>query len=145
MKKIIVANFTTLLKSLFLFFAPIKGIIILVALSTIIDTCFGIWKAKKLKEKVNSKTFRFGFVPKLMSYVGAIMLVYASDFFIINYLTKEVISVDYLATKLIALMLISIEVKSMDESFQKVKGYSFISKIVKLIIQAKDVKKKLAE
>jgi hypothetical protein len=33
----------------------------------------------------------------------------------------------------------------MDESFQKVKGYSFISKIVKLIIQAKDVKKKLAE
>lgn len=50
MKKIIVANFTTLLKSLFLFFAPIKGIIILVALSTIIDTCFGIWKAKKLKK-----------------------------------------------------------------------------------------------
>jgi hypothetical protein len=145
MKKIIVANFTTLLKSLFLFFAPIKGIIILVALSTIIDTCFGIWKAKKLKESVTSKTFRHGFVPKLMSYVGAIMLVYASDFFIINYLTKEVISVDYLATKLIALMLISIEVKSMDESFQKVKGYSFINKIVKLIIKAKDVKKKLAE
>jgi hypothetical protein len=60
-------------------------------------------------------------------------------------LTKEVISVDYLATKLIALMLISIEVKSMDESFEKVKGYSFINKIIKLIIQAKDVKKKLAE
>ncbi len=58
---------------------------------------------------------------------------------------KEVISVDYLATKVIALMLISIEVKSMDESFEKVKGYSFIGKIVKLIIQAKDVKKKLAE
>ncbi len=145
MIKLIATNLTTLLKVLLVFFAPIKGIIILVALSTILDTAFGVWKASKLKENVNSKTFRHGFVPKLMSYVGAIMLVYASDFFIINYLTKEVISVDYLATKVIALMLISIEVKSMDESFQKVKGYSFIGKIVKLIIQAKDVKKKLAE
>ena len=145
MIRLIASNLTTLLKVLLVFFAPIKGIIILVALSTILDTAFGVWKASKLKENVNSKTFRHGFVPKLMSYVGAIMLVYASDFFIINYLTKEVISVDYLATKVIALMLISIEVKSMDESFQKVKGYSFIGKIVKLIIQAKDVKKKLAE
>ena len=145
MIRLIASNLTTLLKVLLVFFAPIKGIIILVALSTILDTAFGVWKASKLKENVNSKTFRHGFVPKLMSYIGAIMLVYASDFFIINYLTKEVISVDYLATKVIALMLISIEVKSMDESFQKVKGYSFIGKIVKLIIQAKDVKKKLAE
>lgn len=145
MIRVIASNITILLKVLLVFFAPIKGIIILVALSTILDTAFGVWKASKLKENVNSKTFRHGFVPKLMSYVGAIMLVYASDFFIINYLTKEVISVDYLATKVIALMLISIEVKSMDESFQKVKGYSFIGKIVKLIIQAKDVKKKLAE
>jgi hypothetical protein len=145
MIRLIASNSAILLKVLILFFAPIKGIIILVALSTILDTAFGIWKASKLKEKVNSKTFRHGFVPKLFSYVGAIMLVYASDFFIINYLTKEVISVDYLATKVIALMLISIEVKSMDESFEKVKGYSFISKIIKLIIKAKDVKKKITE
>lgn len=145
MIRVIASNITILLKVLLVFFAPIKGIIILVALSTILDTAFGVWKASKLKENVNSKTFRHGFVPKLVSYVGAIMLVYASDFFIINYLTKEVVSVDYLATKLIALMLISIEVKSMDESFEKVKGYSFISKIVKLILKAKDIKKKLAE
>ena len=145
MIRLIASNTAILLKVLLIFFAPIKGIIILVALSTILDTAFGVWKASKLKENVNSKTFRHGFVPKLMSYVGAIMLVYASDFFIINYLTKEVISVEYLATKVIALMLISIEVKSMDESFEKVKGYSFISKIVKLILKAKDVKKKLTE
>lgn len=143
--KLIASNFSILFKLLVVFFAPIKGIIILVALATILDTAFGVWKASKLKENVNSKTFRHGFVPKLMSYVGAIMLVYASDFFIINYLTKELVSIDFLATKLIALMLISIEVKSMDESFEKVKGYSFISKLVKLIMKAKDVKKQLQE
>jgi hypothetical protein len=116
-----------------------------VALSTIIDTGFGIWKAKKLKENISSKIFRHGFVPKLLSYVGAIMVVYASDYFIINYLTKGLISVDYLATKLIALVLISIEVKSMDESFEKVKGYSFVNKAVKLIIKAKNIKKEIQE
>ncbi len=80
MIKVIASNTAILLKVLLVFFAPIKGIIILVALSTILDTAFGVWKASKLKENVNSKTFRHGFVPKLMSYVGAIMLVYASDF-----------------------------------------------------------------
>jgi len=145
MKKLIAANFATLFKALLIFFAPIKGIIIIVALSTIIDTGFGIWKAKKLNENISSKIFRHGFVPKLLSYVGAIMVVYASDYFIINYLTKGLISVDYLATKLIALVLISIEVKSMDESFEKVKGYSFVNKAVKLIIQAKNIKKEIQE
>jgi hypothetical protein len=145
MLKVLGSNISILIKILIVFFAPIKGIILLVALATIIDTCFGIWKAKKLKENINSKTFRHGFVPKLISYVVGIMLVYTSDFFIINYLTKEVVSVDYIATKLIALTLISIEVKSMDESFEKVKGYSFIKEIVKMIIKAKNVKKHLQE
>jgi hypothetical protein len=145
MLKVLGSNISILIKILIVFFAPIKGIIFLVALATIIDTAFGIWKAKKLKEKINSKTFRHGFVPKLISYVVGIMLVYTSDFFIINYLTKEVVSVDYIATKLIALTLISIEVKSMDESFEKVKGYSFIKEIVKMIVKAKNVKKHLQE
>ncbi len=145
MLKVLGSNISILIKILIVFFAPIKGIILLVALATIIDTGFGIWKAKKLKENINSKTFRHGFVPKLISYVVGIMLIYTSDFFIINYLTKEIVSVDYIATKLIALTLISIEVKSMDESFEKVKGYSFIKEIVKMIVKAKNVKKHLQE
>jgi len=143
MKSFIASYYTYFLQALFVFFAPIKGIIILVALSTILDTCFGIWKAKNLKEKVNSKTFRHGFIPKILSYVSAIMLVYASDYFIVNELIKGIVSVEFLFTKLIALVLMSIEVKSMDESFEKVKGYSFINKAVDLIIKAKNIKKEL--
>ena len=131
---------------LIVFFAPITGMIVLVALSTIIDTGFGVWRARKVtNEAWSSKKFRFGFIPKLLSYVCAIMLVYASDFFIINELTKMVVSVDFLSTKLIALTLISIEVKSMDESFQAVKGWSFLRKFTQLILKAKDIKKKIQE
>ena len=133
--------FSTIATTLVLFFAPIKGIILMVALATIIDTCFGLWKAKKLEEEITSKLFRNGLVPKLVSYVAAVMLIYSSDVFIINGLTMSVVSVEFISTKLIALVLLSIEVKSMDESFVKVKGYSFIDKTKVIINKIKDLKK----
>ena len=66
----------------------------MVALATIIDTCFGVWKAKSLGEPITSKMFRNGLIPKLVSYIAVVMLVYASDVFIINALTTSVISVE---------------------------------------------------
>lgn len=135
----------TLIAVLIVFFAPITGMIILVALSTLIDTGFGIWKVQKLDEKISSKKFRFGLVPKLISYVIAVMLVYASDYFILNDLTKILVSVEFLSTKVIALTLISIEVKSMDESFEAVRGWSFLKKFTGLIMKAKNIKKQIEE
>lgn len=113
----------------------------MVALATILDTGFGLWKAYKIGEKITSKIFRHGLVPKLVSYIAVIMLVYASDVFIINALTMTVVSVDFIATKVIALVLLSIEVKSMDESFVAVKGYSFIDTIKSVILKMKNVRK----
>jgi hypothetical protein len=135
--------FSSILYSILLFFAPIKGIIIMVALSTIIDTSFGIWKAKKLGEKLSSKAFRSGLVPKLLSYVGTVMMVYGSDVFIINSLVSNVVDVEFMATKVIALTLIINEAKSIDESFEAVKGYSLIAKLIEIINNLKDVKKQL--
>ena len=115
----------------------------LVGLSTILDTIAGIWRAKKLKEKVSSRKARKGLVPKLVSYIVAVLLVYTTDFFIINELVSNFISIDYLATKLIALALISVEVKSIDESFKAVKGCSFLEKITSIILKARDIRKNL--
>ena len=135
--------FSSILYSILLFFAPIKGIILVVALSTIIDTGFGIWKAKNLGEKLSSKAFRSGLVPKLLSYVGSVMMIYGSDVFIINSLVSNVVDVDFMATKVIALTLIINEAKSIDESFEAVKGYSMIAKMLEIINNLKKVKKQL--
>jgi peptidoglycan biosynthesis protein MviN/MurJ (putative lipid II flippase) len=143
MKTVVSPYLVALLKVVVVFFAPIKGIIVLVALSTILDTGFGFWKAKHQKEAITSKIWRHGFVPKILSYVAAVMLVYTSDYFILNELMKLVLSIEFLSTKLIALALISIEVKSMDESFVKVKGWSFLEKITSYIMKAKDIKKQI--
>ena len=133
----------TIVKLLIAFFAPISGIILLVGLSTILDTGFGLWRAYKKGHKITSRKARFGLVPKIVSYCGAVCLIYASDFYMINDLTKMAVSVEFLSTKLLALVLIAIEVKSMDESFQDVKGWSFIDKITDLVVKAKNIKKEL--
>ena len=143
MRDLVLYYATIFLKTLFVFFSPINGIIILVALSTILDTIFGLWRAKKLKEKITSKKARFGLVPKLVSYVGAIMLVYASDFFIINELTLMVVDINFISSKIIALSLIGIEITSIDESYKKVTGVSFLKKITDIIVKGKDIKKNL--
>ena len=134
---------SSILYSILLFFAPIKGIILIVALSTILDTGFGIWKAKNLGEKLSSKAFRTGLVPKLISYVGAVMMIYSSDVFIINSLVSNLVDVEFMATKVIALTLIINEAKSIDESFEAVKGYSMIAKMLEIINNLKEVKKQL--
>lgn len=133
----------TIVKLLIAFFAPIGGIVLLVGLSTILDTFFGLWRAYKKGEKITSRKARFGLVPKIVSYCGAVCLIYASDYYMINDLTKMVVSAEFLSTKLLALVLIAIEVKSMDESFQDVKGWSFIDKITDLVVKAKNIKKEL--
>lgn len=129
------------MSTLFIFFAPIKGIILLVAISTILDTAFGLWKAKALGEEITSKKLRMGLVPKLISYISVVMLVFASDVFIINEMTIGLISIVFISTKLVSLALLSVEVKSMDESFVKVKGYSFIDKFKGIVKKVKDLKK----
>jgi hypothetical protein len=141
MKTLAFKIYGSLLLPVILFFAPIAWMVFLVGLSTIIDTGFGIWRAKHEGVKVSSKTCRKGLVPKVKSYVIMVLLLYMADYYIINELTKLFISVEFISTKLVSLVLIIIEIKSMDESFNKVKGYSFIDKLynnIKSIKKAKD-------
>lgn len=141
MQSIIQTNLFLFFKVLIAFFAPIQGIILIVALSTVIDTGFGLWRASRKKHKIKSKTLRHGFVPKVMSYIGAIMFVYASEYFIVNDLISGFLSATFVGTKLVALFLIAVEIKSCDESFEDVKGWSFISKFFEMIIKLKNIKK----
>jgi hypothetical protein len=134
---------SSILKSLYLFFAPVGGLLLVVGLATIIDTAFGIAKAKKENEPVTSKEFRTGFVPKTLGYLGVVILVFLLDTLILNELIKTVLDFNFFATKIVSLVLIMNEVKSMDESWVVIKGYSFIDKFKESITQIKDIKKQI--
>jgi hypothetical protein len=141
MKTVLLKIYGSLLLPIIVFFTPIYFMVFLVGMSTIIDTGFGIWKAKSLGEEVSSKLCRKGLVPKIKSYVLIVLLLFIADYYIVNEFTKLFISIEFVSTKLASLALIIIEVRSMDESFTKVKGYSFIAKLysnIKSIKKAKD-------
>jgi len=140
MKITLIKLYTSLLFPLIAFFAPIYVMVFLVGLATIIDTGFGIWKAKHMNEEITSKLCRKGLVPKIKSYVLIVLLLFIADQFIVNEFTKLFISIEFVSTKLVSLALIVIELRSMDESFKKVKGYSFIEKIYENIRNIKKVK-----
>lgn len=140
MKALLLKMYTAIFLPIILFFAPIYVMVFLVGLATIVDTGFGIWKAKSLGEAVDSKKCRQGLVPKIRSYVIIVLLLFVADFHIVNELTKLFIDIDFVSTKLVSLVLIVIEVRSMDESFQKVKGYSFIEKLYDNVRNIKKVK-----
>jgi hypothetical protein len=140
MKATLIKVYGSLLLPVIVFFAPIYVMVFLVGLSTLVDTCFGIWKAKSLGEEVDSKKCRKGLVPKVRSYVSIVLILFVADFYIVNEFTKLFIDITYVSTKLVSLGLIVIEVKSMDESFEKVKGYSFIGKLFGTLRNIKKVK-----
>lgn len=134
---------SSILSSLYLFFAPVGGLLLVVGISTILDTAFGIAKAKKENKAVTSRDFRIGFVPKTVGYLGVVILVFLLDQLILNELVRSVLDFEFLATKLVSLVLIMNEVKSMDESWVAIKGYSFVDKFKASVVQIKDIKKQL--
>ena len=145
MKTLLVTVYKSLIIPLIVFFAPIAWMVFLVGLATVVDTCFGIWRVRKKKEKFSSKLLRKGLVPKVTSYVAMVLILFTIDYHIVNELTKSVIDIEFVTTKLLALALIYIETKSVDESWEAVKGYSFLDKILSSIRKIKKLKNEVNE
>jgi hypothetical protein len=132
-------DIVTILTPLFLFFAPVQSILLMMMVLVFADTASGIWKCKKLGIKITS----FGLsalVSKLFVYCGAVLLIYSVDEILVNDFVKTIFSVDHAATKFVALVFSFIELKSIDENYVEVKGYGFWAKAKQLIKGLKVVK-----
>jgi hypothetical protein len=119
-----------IVSSLLLFFAPIKFILILVGIAIILDTIFGIIKVKKLKQPITSRKLG-NILVKMLIYQGAILTFFAIDVLILGDFIKLAVSVPYALTKVVALVAISIELFSIDESirlFNNGKGFKYYFK-----------------
>ena len=94
------------------FFLPISGILILIGVSVIVDTITGVWKSKKLGTPITSRKLS-AVISKILLYEVTVMLFYLIDYFIINDIVLTFFSVELLITKILALVLVSIEVISL--------------------------------
>jgi len=129
---------TKLMAIILSFFLPIVGILILIAASVILDTITGIWKAKKLKQPITSRKLS-AIISKILLYEATVMLFYAMDKFLLNDIVISFFSIELLTTKILALVLVSIEIISINENYKAVKGIDLWASLKNLFARAKEV------
>jgi len=122
------------------FFLPIIGILFLIGFAILVDTFTGIWKAKKLKIKITSRGLS-AVISKLLLYEIAVILFYLTDRFILNDIILTFFSVPLMLTKILALVLVSIEVMSINENYEAVRGINMWTAMKNLFSRARDIKK----
>ena len=132
----------TLISICFAFFLPISGILLMIGVLIVIDTITGIWKAKKLGEKITSRKLS-SIISKLALYEVTVIMFFLIDKFILNDIILTFFSVPFMLTKIVALVLASIEVMSINENYKVVKGIDLWQSAKLLFARAKEVKEDL--
>jgi len=128
----------TLISICFAFFLPISGILIMIGVLIAIDTFTGIWKANKLKEKITSRKLS-SIISKLALYEVTVIMFFLIDQFILNDIILTFFSVPLMLTKVVSLVLASIEVMSINENYKIVKGIDLWQSMKLLFARAKDI------
>ena len=132
----------TLISICFAFFLPISGILIMIGVLISIDTITGIWKAKKLGDKITSRKLS-SIISKLALYEITVIMFFLIDKFILNEIILTFFSVPFMLTKVVALVLSTIEVMSINENYKIVKGIDLWQSMKLLFARAKEVKEDL--
>jgi hypothetical protein len=122
------------------FFLPISGILFLIGFAILVDTLTGIWKSKKLGIPITSRGLS-AIVSKLFLYEVAVILTYLIDKFILNDIILQFFSVPLMLTKVLSLVLVSIEAISISENYKAVKGIDIWSALKNLLQRSKEIKK----
>jgi hypothetical protein len=121
------------------FFLPISGILGLLFALILADTATGIWKAKHQKQEITSRKLST-IISKLLLYELCVILFYLIDYFILNDIILTVFSVPLMLTKVLALVLASIEIMSISENWRIVKGVNLWQSAKLLFTRAIDIK-----
>ena len=121
------------------FFLPISGILFLIGFAIVIDTLTGIWRAKKLKIPITSRGLS-AVISKLLLYEVAVIGFYLIDYYILNDIILKFFSVPLMLTKILSLILVSIEVMSINENYKAVKGIDIWQGMKNLFARAKEIK-----
>lgn len=134
------AELSILLISFLTFVSPIKGLFLLVGVAVFIDTCAGVYIARK-NNTFNSNNL-FNIVVKTFFYMSTLILAYLIDKMVLN---GKVFEIDYFSSKITAVFWLYIEGKSLDEKSQKLGNKPFTEIITNLIKWVKSVKKDINE
>ena len=122
------------------FLMPIFGMVSLVGGAVFLDTCAGVYIARKNKDYQSDKLFNV--VVKTFFYMSTILLAFLVDTYIFE---KELANIGYLSSKAVTMFWLYIEAKSLDEKSVKLGNKPFHEIMTALIKRIKGWKKDINE
>lgn len=130
-----------IVSSLILLFVPIYGILIAVGTAIILDTFTGVFKSIKLNgwKSIRSKRLSH-IVSKMLLYEICVLLLFVIDRFILNEFIIKWLSIEYMFTKICAILLIFIELVSIKENIEEAYNIKIWEMLKKVFLRAKEVK-----
>jgi len=126
------------------FITPIKSLILIVGIFILLDTITGIYKSIKKKIPITSRRFS-SVVSKMVLYEFSVILFFAIEKFILGDFILLFTSIPLFLTKLIAIILIGIEITSINENYKEINGISLWDRIKELLKRVKKAKSELDE
>jgi phage-related holin len=114
------------------FFAPILYAFILIIILVFVDTITGIMKAGRKDINSISSKKAFALIPKITFYCLLSIVAHATQLYVIP-------EVPFVKISLIGISFI--EIKSIDENFRALFGFSFIDKTIKAIRDINQIKR----
>tara|TARA_R110000868_G_scaffold104820_4_gene288816 strand:+ start:538 stop:936 length:399 start_codon:yes stop_codon:yes gene_type:complete len=124
-----------------LLFVPIYGILTAVAAAIILDTFTGIFKSIKLDGWCSIRSKKLShIVSKMLLYEICILLLFVIDKYILNEFIFKWLSIDFMFTKICAILLIFIELVSIKENIEAAYNIKIWNLLKKAFLRAKEVK-----
>lgn len=118
---------------------PIKPLVLLVGVCISLDTFFGVFRAYKQGKKITSRELS-SVISKMALYEFALILFFFIDSLILNDIAKTFTPVNLFITKMVAAVLVSVEVLSILENIKIATGHDFIGMAKKTLKRGKSVK-----
>lgn len=134
------------LTSLILFYTPITGLLIGVGIAIIFDTFTGIFKSIKLKGIASVKSrILSNIISKMALYELCIISLFAIDYYVLNEFVIRSFGIDFMFTKICAIMLIFVELVSIKENIEETFKVSLWKLLKNAFNRAKEVKTDIDE
>lgn len=132
--------------SLLSFFLPVQGLLIAVGIAIALDTFTGIFKSVKISGWRSVRSRKLSDVAgKVVLYNSAILSIYVMDFYLLSGFFKNWFSADFFFTKIIALVLIVIELTSIKENFEAAYNKDIWKLFKSIIRRAKEIETDISD
>lgn len=129
-----------LIASILLLFAPVYGLLVAVGTAIILDTFTGVFKSVKLSgwKSIRSRKLS-NIVSKMMLYEVCVLLLFLMDKYLLNEFVFLWFGIEYMFTKICAILLIFIELVSVKENIEEAYKIDIWAMLKKLLSRAKEI------